>query len=472
MDDFQVKVIEKLPLADSVMKVWHWVAGGGLLEAVWEDNRGRCYTDVIEFPVMLQLMSDALLKYESGRESFEKNIQGELLGASIQAAYQKLSRIPVAVSEALLRETTRSLREIFPKCSQSKPPASLAELTIVIYDGKVLKRVAKRLKPLRGVPGGLLGGRALVAMEWKTGMAVAMRCDVDGDANDVKYVGELVPEVNRLLLGHRLHVGDRGFCDLEQPQHFTSQPGDHFLVRHHPKVKFHQDESVSVKHGKNADGLEYGERWGWLGSEKDRRRRYVRRIELLRSGKESVVLITDLLDGKLYPANDLLSVYLERWEIERLFQKVTEVFGLSHLIGGTPKATIFQFSYCMILYNLIQVVRGLMAQAHRREPSDISCEKMFRDIRRELTTWTMLLTTKSSMDYLDNRSELEQLQQYLDQRLRNTWSNTWLKSPNQKVRRVTEKKLRRTHNSVQRLIHGPPPKKRRINYASRRPLQQ
>ena len=61
----------------------------------------------------------------------------------------------------------------------------------MIYDGKAIKKVAKRLKPLRGRPGGMLGGRALVAIDWETGLAVAMRADPDGEANDVKYVKEL-----------------------------------------------------------------------------------------------------------------------------------------------------------------------------------------------------------------------------------------------------------------------------------------
>jgi hypothetical protein len=36
---------------------------------------------------------------------------------------------------------------------------------------------------------------------------------------------------------------------------------------------------------------------------------------------------------------------LQRWGIEQVFQKVTEVFHLQGLIGGTPKATIFQFAF-------------------------------------------------------------------------------------------------------------------------------
>ena len=53
-----------------------------------------------------------------------------------------------------------------------------------------------------------------------------------------------------------------------------------------------------------------------MGSAKDRRRRYVRRITLPRPGEEEVAVVTDLLDAEEYPAEELLEVYLTRWRIE------------------------------------------------------------------------------------------------------------------------------------------------------------
>ena len=78
----------------------------------------------------------------------------------------------------------------------------------VILDGKAIKRVAKRLRPLRGLPGGLLGGRALVALEYRSGLAVALHAHPDGDANDVRFVADLVPRVRQCVSGPRLWLGD------------------------------------------------------------------------------------------------------------------------------------------------------------------------------------------------------------------------------------------------------------------------
>ena len=41
-----------------------------------------------------------------------------------------------------------------------------------------------------------------------------------------------------------------------------------------------------------------------------------------------------------------------------MFQVITAVVPLQHLIGSTPPGTRFQLAWCLWWYNLIQVVRG------------------------------------------------------------------------------------------------------------------
>ena len=108
------------------------------------------------------------------------------------------------------------------------------------------------------------------------------------------------------------------------------------------------------------------ETWGWLGSPRNAQRRSARLITLERPAAEAICLVTDLLDGERYPAADLLaggSLYRLRWGIEEVFQQVTEVFHLQALIGTTPQGTVFQFAFCLLLYNLLQVVRQAQCPA-------------------------------------------------------------------------------------------------------------
>jgi hypothetical protein len=463
MDRPSNRVLARMPLAEAVLLLWRWVTCEERMSEVWQRHRGRCYEKIISFSQMVHLIADALLQYKgSARRSFEKGIENGELEATFQAAYKKMSRLPVAVSQAFLAQGTAALIAAFPAWAQWELPNSLRGLRVVTLDGKAIKRVAKRLKLLRGIPGGLLGGRALVAMDWSTGLAVAMHAHEDGDANDVRFVPELVPVVREYVSGPRLWLADSAFCDLEQPTRFTSEEGDHFLVRYHPKVKFHHDKTTKQRKGKTADGQIYVEAWGWLGSAHDKRRRYVRMIRLACPGKKrDVILVTDLLDAEAYPAEDLLWLYAERWGIENMFQKVTEVFGLQGLIGSSPKACIFQLAFCLLLYNMIQVVRGYIAQAQDREPDEISTEKLFDDVERQLIAWNVMFEPQITINYFARLPDLEELQLQLQALLGSPWSDTWLKSPIQQHHGKTRRRRARTHNSVYRILHGHTRRKRK-----------
>ena len=384
MDHPSKEVLARLPLAEAVLLLWRGVLCDERLEALWGHHRGRCYEKLISFSLMVHLIADALLQYHgSGRRSFEKNIEARELPASVQAAYKKLGRLPLPLSQAFLGECTAALQVVFPAGAQRPLPASLGAFRVLILDGKAVKRVAKRLAPLRGIPGGLLGGRALVTLDWAMGLAVAMQADPDGEANDGRFVSELVPVVRAHVKGPRLWLADSAFCDLEQPARFTAVAGDHFVVRYHPQVKFHPDDSYRPRQGLTASEQSYTEQWGWLGRVRDKRRRFVRRIRLACPGRSrDVVLVTDLLDAELYGASDLLWLYAQRWGIEELFQQVTEVFGLQGLIGGTPHACLFQLAFCLVLSNMIHVVRGYVAEGHACPPAAISLEKLCDDVER------------------------------------------------------------------------------------------
>src|SRR5262249_50861998 len=161
--------------------------------------------------------------------------------------------------------------------------------------------------------------------------------------------------------------------------------------------------------GVNRLGQAYTQQWGWMGSEKDPRRRYVRRIVVERPGQQAVVVVTDLLDAQAYPAEDLLEVYLHRWQIENVFQQITEVFELQHLIGSAPNATVFQAALCLVIYNVLQVLRGYAAQASP-EPvtvNELSAEKIFLDLHEDLLALHRVLKGERFVGVLPREDKAE-----------------------------------------------------------------
>ncbi|HXZ76483.1 MAG TPA: hypothetical protein VEH31_37215 [Streptosporangiaceae bacterium] len=308
-----------MPLAEAVLTLWRWVADTTVLDQIFDENRGRCYQKILSFSFLVYLIRDALLEFNgSGRRTLEKAEENGQLQTSFRAFYGKLERLPIDVSTALLADCTARLRAIYPQApmAQTPLPESLADYQIEIFDGQAIKRVAKRLKPLWGMAGGVLGGRALVAMDMRSGLATAMDAHPDGDANEARFVADLVPQVRRLTPGRRLWVADRQFCDLTQPVHFAAE-ADAFLVRYHPKVPFFADPQRPACEGRDCRGRRYVEDWGYLGSPlRPKKRLYVRRIILYRPGEEDLILVTNLCDAQAVPAVDLLEVYLNRWGIE------------------------------------------------------------------------------------------------------------------------------------------------------------
>jgi hypothetical protein len=453
MEGFAKEVCKRLPLGEAALRLFDFISQEDFLDDVFKKYRGRSYEDTIRFPLFVQLITDALLQHGgSGHRSFQHAVENEELEATIRAAYGKLARVPISLSVGYFGAATRRLEQVFP-AAENPLPRSLRGFEPTAIDGKKIKHVLKRMKALRGIKGHVLGGKLVAAMSLRTNLAVALAADPDGEISDAPLVPGVLAQIRGTSTRSRLMIADRQFCDLIQPQQFVAEDY-HFVIRYNAKVKFHRDHSRPVKTGVNEDGLSYSEEWGWLGSQNDARRLYVRRITLKRRGAEDIILVTDLLDENKYPATDLLAVYLMRWGIENMFQRVTEVFHLRRLIGSTPQATVFQASFCLLLYNLIQVIRQYIAAAQEVEPETISTENLFDDVTRQLVSWTELLPTRDTVALLQTTWTAAQLSRRLEEVLRHTWRNAWRKAPSSshKPQKNDQQYLKGGHNSVYRIL--------------------
>jgi hypothetical protein len=404
---------------------------------------------------MVQLIADALLEHQgSGKKSFARSREQGLLTARVQAVYQKLGRLPLGLSEAWLAESTARLRPLYPEAAWLPVAPALRDLEIIIVDGKAIKRVAKRLTPLRGRQGGVLGGKALVALELRTGLVVAMAPHADGETNEAKLVPALLPQVRAQVTGRRLWVGDRQFCDLTQPAAFV-HAGDHCLVRYHPQTPFFVDAAHPVQRGQEAQGRVWEQDWGWVGSAKNTQRRFRRRLPRYRPGEEKTLLLTDLLDAPVFPATDLLDLSLARWSIERVFQQITEVFHLQTLIGTTPQGTVFPFAFCVLLYHMVQVVRAYVATAQARPVPTISTELLFDDGHRHLVAVTELLPAEQIELVVPALPTEDALRAQLTRLLATIWTTRWLKQPTKKRNAPAPRTpIRGNQTSVFRLVTG------------------
>src|SRR4051794_36093941 len=321
MDDdvFSATVLEKLPLADSVWRWLHFTMDDDWLEGLWSRKRGRCYEQDLKFSTSAHLIADALLEHGgSGHQAFERAQEVEILPVSVTSAYEKLGNLPLPVSETLLAEGTQRMNAVLPDIPAVDPlPKCWAKYDLFGADGKAIKHVKRLLKPLRGLQAGILGARASVGLDLRTGTAVGLGTHLDGEGGGAALTEDLLPKLAAAAGPGRPWVAvlDRLYCNLSFPQKVL-KAGGHFLIRYCANTTFVPDPTKPAQEGRDARGRRFVQEWGWLGKAEKAGRVYVRRITLELPGGKSLGVVTDLLDEVKYPAGAMLSTYHSRWGIE------------------------------------------------------------------------------------------------------------------------------------------------------------
>ena len=408
----------------------------------------------MKFSTLAHLVEKALLEHGgSGHQAFSRAKEAAVLPVSVTSAYEKFGNVPPAVSEGLLDEGSRRMAAVLPEAPAVDPlPDCWADLEVFGADGKAIKHVHRLLKPLRGLQAGILGARASVGLDLRTGLAVAMVGHLDGEAGE----GDLTKELLRKLAAAAaaaergwVAVLDRLYCNLSFPREVL-EAGGHFLIRYCSNTTFVPDPTRPAQEGRDARGHRIVQEWGWLGKVAKADRLYVRRITKDLADGKQIGVVTDLLDEGKYPAEAMLSTYHSRWGIETVFHQITDVFSLKHLIGTEPKAVLFQLSYCLLLYDALQVVRAHLASHQGCDAKTISNEKLFYDVKRDLVAVSVLIEVDLLLSILGEVPSAAELRERLREGLRGAWTERWWKAP---VRAVAG--IRRSRRGCLATIHRP-----------------
>lgn len=462
--EFFRETLRRLPLADAVLHLLGYALNESFLAACFQKHRGHCYEDLLSFPKLVEILTDALLVHHgSARQALIEAAKKDTLPVCKEAFYGKLRRLPLDLSVAFMTEASRRLNDLLP--IQANPlPVSLQGHQVRIIDGKKTKRIAKRLKLTRTQAGQLFGAKLLACYDPATRLIQTVAAHPDGEKNDAP----LVPDLLANLRAHPtakpiVNVADAQFCDLVQISLYR-RAGEHFLLRYHPKVGFHPDPTKPARTFVDAKGRTLIEEYGWLGSPSDKRRCFVRRITWKRTDHKDLTVVTDLTNrspgqdavaAELIAAADLIDLYLTRWTIETVFQDVTTIFGLRKLIGSTPEATAFQAAFCMVVYNAIMVVKSYVAALQPKPMSvdDVSNKMLFTSIHKQLTAIAELVPALSLAELITPPPTAEVAREYLLQRLTGQWEAGWKKARNKNRRTYGPKpKGNGAHTSVYRVI--------------------
>lgn len=169
-----------------------------------------------------------------------------------------------------------------------------------------------------------------------------------------EYIGE-----GDVLIADRLYSGYELIAGLRDR-------GAHFIGRTHQarKIDFRRgrrigpDERVVVwkkpRYAPKGSRLDVAE---WAALPDSLEVRIIRRKGPDREGKTRVrYVVTTLLDGEDYPAEEVASLYLHRWEIEVRFRDIKTTLGMELLRTKSPEMIVKEILMHMIFYNLIRLL--------------------------------------------------------------------------------------------------------------------
>ena len=454
MDADITAILAKTPLAEAAWLLWNEVLPDAALDDFYDRHRGSCYRRAFSFADLVYLVNDALCQHGGrARPTLDRHADSERRPASVQAFYGKLRRLPLALSEAFLAEGSDRLRPRLARQTHANAPTSLRDFRALVIDGKTFKYAAKRLGPVRGRAGRGLGGKG--SWRWNSAPACSSaspsiptatptRPNSSPDSCRPSAAACPAPTCGSPTGSSATSPGSAG----------CAASGDHCVLRLHPKSTFAPDPLKPARAGTDRDGRAWTDAAGELRSQRQGAAA-VRLVTLTRPGKEPLRIVTDLIDADRYPANDLLELYRRRWGVEEVFQEVSEVFHLRHLIGSHPQAIAFQAALCMMLYNLLQAIRGIVAEARDRRPPTVSTRQIFYDLHRELVVLHHPIPPDRLAEALRERAAATpDLRAYLLDRLRTAWQDRWTKCPPKKRHAIPAKHKRGTagHFSIHKVL--------------------
>ena len=252
------------------------------------------------------------------------------------------------------------LEPIIRQMGGTSPPL-LEGYKAKILDGNHLAHSERRMGILRDVAAGPLPGQTLVVYEPETDLVTGVIGCEDGHTQERKLLDQIWPLVHK----RDLWIADRNFCTTKFLSGVAARCG-FFAVRQHASTLRWEREGRRRKVGKTDSGVLY-ERRLWLLDE-DGKEFSVRQITLelttpTRDG-ETVIRVLSNLPSKI-PAAKIAALYRERWKIEHLFQKMTQLLRCEIDTLAYPKAAVFGFCVALAASNVLAATKAALRATHK-----------------------------------------------------------------------------------------------------------
>ncbi len=210
----------------------------------------------------------------------------------------------------------------------------------------------------------------------------------DGHAQERAMLGPVLESVGE----GELWIEDRNFCTVGWLGGVVLRRKAHVLVREHKGLPW-----TAVNDLRYVGRTETGEVWeqdvtltpedGTVTAEDGAglklRRILIKLDKPTRDGETELALLTDLTPEQA-DSLTLARLYLERWQIETVFQVLTETLKCEHPRRGYPKAALFAFCVTLVAYNVLAVIKAALRVVHGTDKveNEVSLHHVTAEIRR------------------------------------------------------------------------------------------
>ena len=162
------RFVKKSPVAVMAHALMERVFPPTFLDDWFAQTADRQYTRTLLFSTLFDLMSQVVCGMHASVGSAYQADEASI-GVSVQAVYDKLTRLEVTTSAELVRHTAMTLTPFIDELGAARSPV-FPGYRLKILDGNCLAATEHRLAVLRTVAAGALPGKSLVVYDPQLGI--------------------------------------------------------------------------------------------------------------------------------------------------------------------------------------------------------------------------------------------------------------------------------------------------------------
>jgi IS4 transposase len=354
----------------------------GPIDEMFERTAKVQYTDKLLFSTVVDMMAMVVCGfYDSPRAVYLAH--REQFPVALTNVYEKLNGIELPVMQQLVRDNAAQLTKVVQAMSGGLP-ALLPGFPVKFLDGNALAGTDHRIEPLRAIASAPLPGKTLSVFDPQLGLVTDVFPCEDGHAQERALLG---PVLDRVQAGE-LWIADRNFCTVGWLCGVVLRRKAHVLVREHKGLPW-----TAVDDLRCIGRVETGTVWeqnvtveSAEGTALKLRRIVIQLDQPTRDGETELALLCDLTEQQA-DASTLARLYLQRWQIETVFQVLTETLQCEHPRLGYPKAALFGFCVALLAYNTLSVIKAALRTVHGTDKieKEVSLHHVTGEIRRTHT---------------------------------------------------------------------------------------